>query len=59
MVKYDLRGNAEDPVTYFVKTYTIYDAIKHVAEAWDSISTELIQKCYENVLDQKLFMSLQ
>ena len=56
---HDLNGYADDPVTDFMKTYTLLDAINHVTEAWESISPELIQKCYENVIDHKLFLVKQ
>ena len=59
LANYDLDVNAADPVVEFMKSYTLKDAIYHLAEAWESISSELIQKCYENVFDYKLFMATQ
>ena len=61
LINYDLDQSisAEDPVMDFMKTYTLKDAIYNVADAWESITPELIQKCYENVLDQKLFLATQ
>ena len=54
-----LNGNTYDPVPEFMKTYILLDTFYHVAEAWNSISREFIQKCYENVVDHKLFMAKQ
>ena len=59
MVEYSLTENAEDPVVDFMKSYTILDALYDVDKAWKSIEPELIQKCYENVIDQKLFLANQ
>ena len=54
-----LNGYAYDPVPDFMKTYILLDTFYHVAEAWNSISREFIQKCYENVVDHKLFIAKQ
>ena len=59
MINYDLTAYTDDPVTEFMKSYTLLDAIYHLDEAWKSIKPELIQKCYENLIDQKLFMDIQ
>ena len=54
-----LNGNTYDPVPQCMKSYILLDTFYHVAEAWNSISREFIQKCYENVVDHKLFMATQ
>ena len=45
-----------DSFTEFLKTYTILDAIYYIDKAGQSIDSVLIQKCFEKVFDQDLFI---
>ena len=47
----------DDPFTEFMKTYTILDAINDVGKAWEEIMPVVIQKCFEKVFDQALFIT--
>ena len=46
----------EDPLVPFMKTYTIYDAIKDIGTSWDNIGTQISHKCFEPILDTTKFM---
>ena len=42
-----------------MKLYTLKDAIYDIAEAWNSITDVQIQKSFENVFDEKLFLQIK
>ena len=56
LLEFSFSSGDIDPFTEFLKTYTIYDAIVDIAKVWDDIPEILIQKCFENVFDQDLFI---
>ena len=60
LLKYNMETNymylIDNPFTEFMKTYTILDAINDVGKAWEEITPVVIQKCFEKVFNQELFI---